>query len=89
MSLACIASAAFKVKRESIVAEGDRHHISQQTALNAYIKSESFTGTEDISYPGVGGHTRAPSMHEKGAVSLNANSDKERLPGLGRNVSNP
>lgn len=54
MSLACIASAAFKVKKESIVAEGDRHHISQQTALNAYIKSESFTGTGDISYPCVG-----------------------------------
>lgn len=53
VSLACIASAAFKVKRESIAAEGDRGHISQQTALNAYIKSESVTGTEDISYLGV------------------------------------
>lgn len=53
MSLACIASAAFKVKRESIVAAGDRRHISQQTALNSYIKSESVTGTEDISYLGV------------------------------------
>lgn len=53
VSLACIASAAFKVKRESIVAERDRRYISQRTALNTYIKSESVTGTEDISYPGV------------------------------------
>lgn len=80
MSLACIASAAFKVKRESIVAEGDRRHISQRTALNAYIKSESSTGTGDISYRGVrstrelraytGGEER---LHR---VSLNANGDE-------------
>lgn len=68
MSLACIASAAFKVKRESIVAEGDRRHISQQTALNAYIKSESFTGTEDISYPGVGGTHEPRACTGKGTV---------------------
>lgn len=67
MSLACIASAAFKVKRESIVAEGDRRHISQQTALNAYIKSESFTGTQDISYPGVGGTHELRACTRKGA----------------------
>lgn len=53
VSLACIASAAFKGRRESIVAEGNRCHISHQTGLNAYIKSESFTGTENISYPDV------------------------------------
>lgn len=69
VSLACIASAAFKVKRESIVAEGDRRHISQQTALNAYIKSESVTGTEDISYPGV------RSAHE-----LQAYTEKRQTP---------
>lgn len=53
VSLACITSAAFKGVGESIVAEADRRHISRQTALNAYIKSESFTGTENISHPGV------------------------------------
>lgn len=65
VSLACIASAAFKVKRESIVAEGDRHHISQQTALNAYIKSESVTGTEDISYRGVRSAHKLQAYTEK------------------------
>lgn len=53
VSLACIASAAFKGRGESIVAEGDRRHISKQTGLNAYIKSESFAGRGNISYPGV------------------------------------
>lgn len=53
MSLACIASTAYKGKGESIVAEGDRRHISRQTGLNAYIKSESFAGTGNISYPDV------------------------------------
>lgn len=53
VSLACIASAAFKSKGESIVAEDDRRHISRQTGLNAYIKSESVAGTGNISYPGV------------------------------------
>lgn len=51
--MACITSAAFKGAGESIVAAADRRHISRQTALNAYIKSESFTGTEDICHPGV------------------------------------
>lgn len=53
MSLACIASTAFKGTGESIVVVGDRHHSSKQTGLNAYIKSESVAGTANISYPGV------------------------------------
>lgn len=53
VSLACIASTAFKGRGESIVAKGDRCHISRQTGLNAYIKSESFASTRNISYPGV------------------------------------
>lgn len=52
-SLACIACAAFKGEEESIVVEGDRGHISRQTGLNAYIKSESLAATGNISYPGV------------------------------------
>lgn len=64
MSLACITSTAFKGKGESIVAEGDRRHISRQTGLNAYIKSESFAGTENISYPGVRSTCRPqPAIH--------------------------
>lgn len=51
--MACITSAAFKGGGESIVAAADRRHISRPTALNAYIKSESFTGTKDICHPGV------------------------------------
>lgn len=47
------ASTAFKGRGESIVAEADRRHISNQTGLNAYIKSESFAGTGNISYPDV------------------------------------
>lgn len=53
VSLACIASTAFKGKWWSIVATNDRRHISRQTALNAYIKSRSFASTESISYRGV------------------------------------
>lgn len=66
MSLACIASTAFKGKGESIVAEGDRRHISRQTGLNAYIKSESFAGTGNISYPGVRSACRPlPAIQEE------------------------
>lgn len=66
VSLACIASTAFKGKGESIVAEGDRCHISRQTGLNAYIKSESFAGTENISYPGVRSTCRPqPAIHRE------------------------
>lgn len=65
VSLACIASAAFKVKRESILAEGDRRHISQQTALNACIKSESVTGTDGISYPSVRSEYELQAYAEK------------------------
>lgn len=66
MSLACIASTAFKGKGESIVAEGDRRHISRQTGLNAYIKSESFAGTGDISYRDVRNTCRPqPSIQEE------------------------
>ncbi len=68
VSLACIASTAYKGKGESIVAKGDRRHISRQTGLNAYIKSESFAGTGNISYPGVRsiyvGHSQ-PSREEE------------------------
>ena len=66
VSLACIASTAFKGKGESIVAEGDRRHISRQTGLNAYIKSESFAGTGNISYPGVRSTCRPqPAIQEE------------------------
>lgn len=66
VSLACIASTAFKGKGESIVAEGDRRYISRQTGLNAYIKSESFAGTGNISYPGVRSTCRPqPAIQEE------------------------
>lgn len=70
VSLASIASSVFKVKGKSIVAEGDRLHISQQTALNAYIKSESFTGKEDISYSGVGSTYELQAYARKGQTRL-------------------
>ena len=71
MSLACIASIAFKGKGESIVAEADRHHISRQTGLNAYIISESFAGTGNISYPGVRSTCRPqPGRKKEGEGSL-------------------
>jgi len=66
VSLACIASTAFKGKGKSIVATNDRRHISRQTGLNAYIKSGSLASTEDISYPGVWGTDRLqPAIQEK------------------------
>lgn len=66
VSLACIASTAFKGMGESIVVAGDTHHISKQTGLNAYIKSESFAGTGNISYLGVTSTCRPwPAMQKK------------------------
>lgn len=79
MSLASIASTAFKGEGESIVAECDRRHISRQTGLNAYIKSESFAGTETISYPGVRstyvGHGQPTRRNRGRAVVVLCRSD--------------
>lgn len=82
VSLACITSTAFKGKGESIVAEGDRCHISRQTGLNAYIKSESFAGTENISFPGVRSTCRPqPAIHgeERGRYIILCGSAKMSL----------
>lgn len=72
--MACITSAAFKGAGESIVAAADRRHISRRTALNAYIKSESFTGTEDICHPGVTGahvgHRQPSAARQRGGLAL-------------------